>query len=700
MGRRRNRGVLSSAIQELFPVRGINGSGFTNDQQARWRLDCPWEWDEEFRGKRCGNGNGDECGDRFAIAEKCSEQAQLGEAPMSFRTKIFLIFLVTVLASVSLVAYGVTHYTQQAFEVMDAQRSKALVAQFNQEFAQRGETVVQQVENITNADITLRMALDLARPSADSSLYVRDANGAAQDHGLDYVEFVNGDGSLISSAQYPSRVGYKNDWITATEDWRGTKAFLKKEELPDGVALSMTAVRTLPVGDKNFYVVGGRRLDQNFLASLILPTGMRAMLYRNLEPTFVPTALTDAAGAVSQADLLQPVIEQIQKQPEEIVKTIDWNSDPAASETFHAMPLKGRNGELLGVLLLGSSRKELITLKRDILKTAGLVSLAALLIGLLMSWWVSRRITRPVEELSYAAREVATGRWDTQIEVNSNDEIGQLANAFNNMTRTLAAQKEKLVQTERVAAWRELARRLAHELRNPLFPLQITVENLQRARQLGPEQFQEVFSEGTATLKAELANLNTIVGRFSDFSKMPTPQFVRVNINEALRNAVRLFEPQFTAVGKPSITTELFLSESLPEIDGDPELLHRAFQNLVLNAMDAMPAGGTMTLRTSDRGETVWIEVVDTGKGLTPEECMRLFTPYYTTKVQGTGLGLAIVQSVISDHHGTISVSSEENRGTTFQIDLPKRQAGVVSQPKTQSAENTTEQAQIATATD
>jgi two-component system nitrogen regulation sensor histidine kinase NtrY len=618
---------------------------------------------------------------------------------MSFRTKIFLIFLVTVLASVSLVAYGVTHYTQQAFEEMDAQRSQALVAQFNQEFAQRGETIVQQVENITNADITLRMALDLAR-NGDSSLYVHDANGAAQDHGLDFVEFINGDGALISSAQYPSRVGYKNDWITATKDWRGSKAFLKKEELPDGVALSMTAVRTLPVGDRNFYVVGGRRLDQNFLASLILPSSMRALLYRNLEPTFVPTALTDAAGAVSQADLFQPLIEQIQKQPEEIVKTIDWSSDPAASETFHALPLKGRSGELLGVLLLGSSRKELITLKRDILKTAGLVSLAALVIGLLLSWWVSRRITRPVEELSDAAREVATGRWDTQIVVKSSDEIGQLAGAFNDMTRTLAAQKEKLVQTERVAAWRELARRLAHELRNPLFPLQITVENLQRARQLGPEQFQEVFSEGTATLKAELANLNSIVGRFSDFSKMPTPQFIRVNVNEALRNAVRLFEPQFTAVGKPAITTEYFLSESLPEIDGDADLLHRAFQNLVLNAMDAMPAGGTLTLRTSDRGETVRIEVLDSGKGLTPEECMRLFTPYYTTKVQGTGLGLAIVQSVISDHHGTISVSSEENRGTTFQIDLPKHQAGVIAQSKAQTIESSPEQTQPATATD
>ncbi len=614
---------------------------------------------------------------------------------MSFRSKVFVIFLVTVLASVSLVAYGVSYYTQRSFEAMDSQRSEALVAQFNKEFAQRGEVVVQQVENITNADVTVRMALDLARPSADASLYVHDANGAAQEHGLNFVEFVNTDGTLISSAQYPARVGYKNDWVTNVKDWRGSSAFLKKEELPDGVELSLTAVRTQSVGDRNLYVIGGRRLDQNFLASLVLPSGMRALLYRNLEANFVPTALADASGPVPQTDLLQPLIEQVQQQstPQTLIKTIDWTSDPASSETFHAMPLTGRNGEVLGVLLLGSSRKELVTLRREILKTAALVALAALFIGLLVSWWVSRRITRPVEELANGARDVASGRWDTHIDVKGSDEIGQLAAAFNDMTKTLASQKEKLVQTERVAAWRELARRLAHELRNPLFPLQITVENLQRARQLGPQQFQEVFSEATATLKAELANLNTIVGRFSDFSKMPAPQFTRVNVNEVLRNAVRLFEPQFTAVGKPSIATEYFLSETLPEIDADPDLLHRAFQNLVLNALDAMPAGGTITFKSSDAGESVRIEVADTGKGLTPEECSRLFTPYYTTKQLGTGLGLAIVQSVVSDHHGSISVSSEEGRGAAFRIDLPKRQSGVVVKAREDSSSHEAESA-------
>ena len=619
---------------------------------------------------------------------------------MSFRAKIFAIFLITVLASVSLVAYGVTYYTQRSFEEMDAQRTESLVAQFNKEFVQRGETVVQQVENITNSDVTLRMALDLARPNADASLYVHDANGAAQDHGLDFVEFMNSDGALISSSQYPARVGYKNEWVTAAKDWRGTPAFLKREELPDSVALSLAAVRTLPVGDRTLYVIGGRKLDQNFLASLELPAGMRALLYRNLEPGFVPGALTDSTGRFSQADTLQPLIEQVQKQPQMFVRTIDWSSDPAASETFHAMPLTGRNKELLGVLLLGSSRKELVSLRREILKTAALVALAAVIIGLLVSWWVSSRITRPVEELATAARKVGAGRWDTQIEVKGSDEIAELAAAFNEMTRTLAAQKEKLVQTERVAAWRELARRLAHELRNPLFPLQITVENLQRARMLAPAQFQEVFNESTTTLKAELANLNSIVGRFSDFSKMPAPQFVRTSINDELRSAVKLFEPQFNISGKPHITNEYFLCESLPEIDADPELLHRAFQNLVLNALDAMPAGGTLTLRTSDAPDTIHIEVSDTGKGLTPEECARLFTPYYTTKQLGTGLGLAIVQSVVSDHHGTISVTSEESRGATFRIELPKRQGTTISVRKMDGVPGFSESAEIAPATD
>jgi|HubBroStandDraft_1064217.scaffolds.fasta_scaffold45012_1 two-component system nitrogen regulation sensor histidine kinase NtrY len=596
---------------------------------------------------------------------------------MSLRTKLFLVFVFTVLGSVSIVAYGVARYARATFEEMDRERTEAIVGQFNKEFVQREDEIAQQVKNIADADVTLRVAIDLARPNADQSLYVHDASGAAQDHQLDFVELAGWDGTIISSAQYPSRVGYKNTWVTATKDWNSTAAFLKREELPDSAALSLTAVRSVSGGnDKSLYIIGGRRLDQNFLSTLVLPSGMRALLYLNLDPGFSPAALLSVVKeGVEQPELLQPLIDQIRKQPQSLVRTINWNSDAASAETFHAMPLPGRNNELLGVLLVGSSRRQLVLLTNRIVMTSAAVAAGALLVGLLVSFWVSARITRPVRELADGSREVAAGRWDTRIDVRGLDEIGQLGIAFNDMTRTLAIQRDRLLQTERVAAWRELARRLAHELRNPLFPLQITVENLQRAKQLDAKQFLEVFNESTATLKVELANLNAIVGRFSDFSKMQVPQFVRMDVNEALRNIIRLFEPQFNVVGKPAITAEYALTESLPEIDADPVLLHRAFQNLVLNALDVMPAGGTLTLRTAERGANVLIEISDSGEGLSPEECARLFTPYYTTKQQGTGLGLAIVQSIISDHHGTIGVSSEQGHGTTFRIELPKRQA-------------------------
>jgi two-component system, NtrC family, nitrogen regulation sensor histidine kinase NtrY len=274
-------------------------------------------------------------------------------------------------------------------------------------------------------------------------------------------------------------------------------------------------------------------------------------------------------------------------------------------------------------------------------------------------------------QLAKVAQEVAAGNWDARVEVSSSDEVGQLADSFNRMTAELRAQQERLVQTERVAAWRELARRLAHELKNPLFPLQLTVENLIRARRQSPEQFDEVFQESSSTLLAEISNLKTIIGRFTEFSKMPRPQLQLVQVNEVLRGVMKVYRAQLQAPGHAPIASKMELDERVGAIDADSELLHRALSNLVLNAMDAMPKGGSLIVRTRRTDGKVTIEVSDTGTGMTQEECERIFTPYYTSKQHGTGLGLAIVQSVISDHGGRISVQSEPGRGTTFVIELP-----------------------------
>jgi len=311
-----------------------------------------------------------------------------------------------------------------------------------------------------------------------------------------------------------------------------------------------------------------------------------------------------------------------------------------------------------------------MALERSILWTGVVVAASGILIGILLGWWTTERITKPVERLAAGARAVAGGDLSARVEVLSHDEIGELARAFNRMTEQLLEQRERAIQAERVAAWRELARRLAHELKNPLFPLQITIENLQRAR--GSADFDEVFDESTATLLAELGNLKTIIGRFSDFAKMPTPQFETVDVNEVVRSVMKLCDARFQANGRPRIEPVLELEGEGIRISADPEQLRRAFGNLVLNAMDAMPEGGTLHIRTARHDGGARVEISDSGQGLTEEECGRLFTPYYTTKQHGTGLGLAIVQSVVSDHQGKIAVVSQPGRGETFVIDLPE----------------------------
>ena len=162
---------------------------------------------------------------------------------------------------------------------------------------------------------------------------------------------------------------------------------------------------------------------------------------------------------------------------------------------------------------------------------------------------------------------------------------------------------------------------------------------------------------------AELGHLKTIIGRFSDFAKMPAPQLEPVDVNQVAREVMQLFDAQLRAPGQPPVEIKLQLDADPGEVPADPDQLRRALRNLVLNALDAMPQGGTLTVRTSRHDNKVALEVSDTGEGLTPEECDRLFTPYYTTKQHGTGLGLAIVQSVVSDHKGTITVHSEPGKG-------------------------------------
>jgi signal transduction histidine kinase len=591
---------------------------------------------------------------------------------LNFRRKLLLLFALTVFLSVAAVAWFVSTVTRHAFEQSNEAQTAALVGQFQRQFRQHADDVVRRVEAIAASETTTRMALSLNRGTSDAGSFLNEAAPIAQSQQLDFLEFIDAHGTIVSSAQSPAKFGYTETSLKDFPQLASKPAFLKKEELPSGTSLGLFAVRAARVGDTSLYVIGGQRLDKNALAALALPAGMRAMLYQISGSGFSAQMLMTASETPKEPEKLAPLVQQVEQQPRELSQLVHWSENSADDETIHAIPLNGADDKVLGILFIGTSRRPYVEVKRHIQSVAMLVGGLGILLAILLSGWAATRFTRPIEELAYAAREVAAGNLHAHVDVSSADEVGDLAEAFNRMTRDLLEQKERLVQSERVAAWRELARRLAHELKNPLFPLQLTVENLMKAREQSPEIFEEIFQESAATLLAEIGNLKQIISRFSEFSKMPQPRLQPVIVNELVQGVARLFQAQLESRDGGMIRCTLELAASQEPIAADGELLHRALSNLVLNAMDAMPQGGTLTLRTRDHGDRVFIEITDTGVGLTPEECERLFTPYYTSKQHGTGLGLAIVQSVVSDHGGTINVRSQPGAGTSFLVELPR----------------------------
>ncbi len=571
---------------------------------------------------------------------------------MTFRTKLLFISSFTVAGAVALVTGAVSISTRRALERIDTTRREALLSQF------RAELDAQSAEIARRMDLAARSP-GVQQIAAGEAEYDRAESEAAA-ASLDFLDVIQPDLTIISSAHWPARFGYKNDWQISPDDWHSSDVFLTRIPTQDGSAPALVSVR--PVAGGKALVVGGRKLSPEVLKSLGIAPGMRALLW------VPPGEVIDAQGRGNDPHKLDTLVQQVRARNAPATGVVQWTADRASAEGFAAFPIM-RAGGLAGVLLAGTSLQEQMALERSILWTGVVVAGSGIVIGFLLGWWTTERITKPVERLAEGARAVAGGDLDTRVDVISLDEIGELARAFNRMTEQLLEQRERAIQAERVAAWRELARRLAHELKNPLFPLQITIENLQRAR--GSADFDEVFDESTSTLLAELGNLKTIIGRFSDFAKMPTPQFETVDVNDVVRSVMKLYDARFQANGRPKIEPVLELAGNGARVSADPEQLRRAFGNLVLNAMDAMPEGGTLRVRTAPHGSGVRIEISDSGQGLTEEECARLFTPYYTTTQHGTGLGLAIVQSVVSDHQGKISVVSRPGQGATFVIDLP-----------------------------
>ncbi|MDQ3179000.1 MAG: ATP-binding protein, partial [Acidobacteriota bacterium] len=283
------------------------------------------------------------------------------------------------------------------------------------------------------------------------------------------------------------------------------------------------------------------------------------------------------------------------------------------------------------------------------------------------------RFTRPIANLSNAARHVAEGDLSVRVEgAQRSDEIGQLTNQFNEMTAELEKTRQleaQLQEAEKSAVIGRLGSAIAHEIRNPLNYINLTLDHL-RAK-FAPEDVEKKanFEKLTAQLKAEVGRINNQISDFLNYSRPTKANLQPSDIRKVIEDSLRIVEAQ---AKEQNIKISLIEHENVPPILGDAEFLRSVFNNLFINAVQAMEKdGGNLNIKISPAENLVKIEISDTGKGISAENQIKIFEPYFSTKETGTGLGLAIVKKIVDIHNGTIDVESNLNDGTRFIVKLP-----------------------------
>lgn len=283
---------------------------------------------------------------------------------------------------------------------------------------------------------------------------------------------------------------------------------------------------------------------------------------------------------------------------------------------------------------------------------------------------ISTQLTAPLEALHKGLKKISGGSLETTLPVKSKDEIGALTNAYNVMVYRLKELQKDLAKAEREAAWKEMAQQVAHEIKNPLTPMKLNLQHLERQLKANPKDFEELKPKIEAiasNMIEQIESLNNIASDFSKFAQPSTKEYEPIELNELLNAVTELYAPD------QNLKVDCLLHSSDLWVQGAKDELRRVFINLVKNAIEAVHEKGTVTLSSgiSEDSTTAILSVEDTGEGIPEENQDQIFVPNFSTKSSGTGLGLAIAKKIIEEHNGEISFSSEVGEGTVFIIHLP-----------------------------
>jgi two-component system, NtrC family, nitrogen regulation sensor histidine kinase NtrY len=554
----------------------------------------------------------------------------------SLRLKLLAAFVLLSTPPLVILAGAVIILVDRAFDAAVEQRLTQGIG------AAKGR--IDDLARLASGDVDNIAETLAAEPSAESG------TAWLTQQRLEVLEVLDSDNRVLWSRHWPAGFGLLDrDRTFAGVD----HVRLEKAAQDYGAADRLTLTATRPsswAGQRGVQVRGGYFLDEAFWDEMHGLMGLEVGLWDKTRKQFVTRA---DSGLRAWAPLAPKGSGPLLPKG----ASYRWDSRPLGTDlaVYVAAPLG-----------------EWDTLSFQVRSLSIGVAAASLGLAIAAALALARRIARPAGALADAARRVAAGDLEAQAPVMGDDELASLAQAFNRMTSDLRTAQERLVQAERVAAWREIARRLAHELKNPIFPIALSMETVQRAFAGVPlpapsgTDLGRLLRDSTQTTLDELRRLQRVVDEFSAFARMPQPQMRPTDLGALVREVAALYQAR--AAG---IQVEIHTEPDLPAVSADPDLLVRALSNLVANALESMTDGGTLQLRTLQRDGSAVIEVEDNGPGITEEQKARLFVPYFTTKPGGTGLGLAIVQGIASDHGGRVEVRPAAARGTIFSLLLP-----------------------------
>ena len=580
---------------------------------------------------------------------------------MTLRTRLLLAFAAVVLIPIALLAFGLRQEMSRRLANEYQLRVDTVVEVIREDLNRESAGITDRLASLENALLNDNRFRSAAVAGIESEReYLLDYAGTAMRlTGLSMLQIQDGEGRIISSGHFRNEHGRLDADLPSA--LASAPVALVAARAPDREFLALARARSFTIADRRFSLIGGVTVDEAFLARLA----------RDRE---IVVSLIYPGGELSTVRLKRGATSEVRPKPDTTseVRLKPDTTYPAAVGELQVPLIRTESDAPLQV---GEARLQLtqpLTPLRALLRSADswflFTAAGTGVTALLLTVWVSSRISRPLADLAEKTAVLDLDRLDVQFDGGS-DEVGTLSRLLGDLAGRLRTSTARVREAERRATVGDLARQINHDIKNGLIPLRNVMRHLAQVERDDPSAFRSVFAERRQTIDSSIAYLETLA---TSYQRLSQPLDCReCDLNALVTDVVR------AARGHEHIEFNTDLTAPLPRVVGDPIAFRRILENLTANAVDSLQSKpGRITISTqvvarNNESPTIRVTVADSGRGMTREEAGKIFNDFYTTKEGGTGLGLSIVRRLVMDLHGTVGVESEPGKGTRVTVEMP-----------------------------